>query len=69
MKRTNVALMLDQRNQLPRCGEGFSFKEDGIIRSMKRKVKFQGVLKNQAAATLALRAAQLLGLLYEPAMA
>jgi hypothetical protein len=36
---------------------------------MKREVKFQGVVKRQAAAALALRAAQLLGLLYEPAMA
>jgi len=36
---------------------------------MKRELKFQGVVKHQAAAALALRAAQLLGLLYEPAMA
>jgi hypothetical protein len=36
---------------------------------MKREVKFQGVVKRQAAAALALRAAQWLGLLYEPVMA
>jgi hypothetical protein len=36
---------------------------------MKREIKFQSVVKRQAAAALALRAAHFLGLFYEPAMA